>query len=95
MLAPMRWIAVILCLMLPSGAVGQTFEMPQTRFQIGDCIKTWDKNISWYGKTAKIYDIVRSKRLNYYAYVIETSPLKRREYVYIELTDNRSDKVRC
>lgn len=91
----MKYLTLIIAFCFPSIVVAQTFEMPQTRFQIGDCIKTWDKNISWYGKTAKIYDIIRSKRLNYYAYVIETSRLKRREYVYIELTDSRSDKVRC
>jgi hypothetical protein len=91
----MRYLIFVFALGFAEQALTQTFEMPQTKFQIGECIRTWDKNISWYGKTAKIYDIIRSTRMNYFVYVIETSRLKRREYVYIELTDARSDKVKC
>ena len=91
----MKYIFALLFFMFPSLTAAHYYEGPPTKFQIGDCIKTWDKNISWYGKTAKIYDIIHSKQWRAYVYVIETSRLKRREYVYIELTDARSDKVSC
>lgn len=46
-------------------------EFPSTKYDIGDCIISISSTSSWYGKEAKVIDVVYGKFINGYVYYLQ------------------------
>ena len=61
---PMRTIVITLALVATLGTqAGAEIQFPKTKYEIFDCITAIDPSWIWFGKTARVEDVVCNVRL--------------------------------
>jgi hypothetical protein len=58
-----RMRIIILLLISFSTQAMAEIEFPETKYNISDCISPTDPSYSWFGKSARVEDIVYSKKI--------------------------------
>ena len=69
-------IIIIALLMTFSTQVFAQFDLPNTNYNVGDCITPTDPNWSWFGKSARVEDVVYSNKYTsffYYLHIPESA----------------------
>jgi hypothetical protein len=63
----MRTFLITLLMIFASQVVAEV-NFPETKYEIADCISPTDPTWSWFGKTARVEDVVYSKKLKGFTY---------------------------
>ena len=63
----MRTFLITLMMIFASQVVAEV-NFPETKYEIADCISPTDPTWSWFGKTARVEDVVYSKKLKGFTY---------------------------
>ena len=93
---PMRTILIIMALTATLGTqVKAEIQFPKTKYEIFDCITAIGPSWSWFGKTARVEDIVYSKSQKEFAYrlFIPDSDTSKFGLFGIWIIDNKTAKL--
>ena len=68
----MKNIAILLAFLMTLGSqVGAAdVSLPDTKYEVGDCITPTDPDWSWFGASARVEDIVYSKKYQDFIYYL-------------------------
>ena len=93
----MRILLTLLLISFSTHAMAE-IEFPETKYIISDCISPTDPSYSWFGKSARVEDIVYSKKIKDFTYrlFIPNSNISQYGLFSIWLIDLQTFKlIRC